>query len=163
MHFIILYYIILHYNTLYYINYLFDCFFFLGTVPVYWGDHSHLKSLLPHPKAAIFAADFKEDYQKLANYLSYLSLNETAYEEHRAWRKEFNSTAHIKNHYILRNTWYCRTCEWAINKMVTINNEKNKDSDNKNYENLDGTNITQYKSRYRIKEKKFLRVKDICP
>jgi hypothetical protein len=56
-----------------------------GTVPVYLGDATHLKALLPHPKAAIFVADYKGDYKALANYLNYLSNNESAYEEHRAW------------------------------------------------------------------------------
>jgi hypothetical protein len=50
---------------------------------VYLGDAEHLRTLLPHPKAAIFIADYKGDYKKLADYLNYLSNNETAYEEHR--------------------------------------------------------------------------------
>jgi hypothetical protein len=31
-----------------------------GTVPVYLGDSVQLKALLPHPKAAIFIADYKD-------------------------------------------------------------------------------------------------------
>jgi len=55
----------------------------VGTVPVYLGDSHHLKSLLPHPKAAIFIYDYHNDYNQLAQYLKYLINNQTAYEEHR--------------------------------------------------------------------------------
>ena len=60
-------------------------------MPVYWGDADHLRALLPDPKAAIFVSDYKGNMQKLADYLTYLSTNETAYEVHRNWRKSFNS------------------------------------------------------------------------
>ena len=59
-----------------------------GTVPIYKGDSAHLKSLLPHPDAAIFLDDFK-DIKSLIGYLTFLSQNETAYERHRAWRHDY--------------------------------------------------------------------------
>lgn len=55
----------------------------VGTVPVYLGDSTHLKSLLPHPNAAIFVYDYNNNYESLANYLKYLMKNQSAYEEHR--------------------------------------------------------------------------------
>jgi hypothetical protein len=79
---------------------------------VYLGDAKHLKALLPHPKAAIFVADFP-DVPALAKYLNYLTTNETAYEEHRAWRHSFNGRAHIQNNALLRESWPCRVCRWA--------------------------------------------------
>ena len=69
-----------------------------GTVPVYKGDSAHLKSLLPHPDAAIFLDDFK-DVKSLVAYLNHLSQNETAYERHRAWRHDytFEGVRHVTN------------------------------------------------------------------
>ena len=88
-----------------------------GTVPVYWGDHKHLRNLLPHPKAAIFVADFNFDNKKLSKYLNYLATNITAYEEHRNWRKNYNYEENVRNNPLLRDSWYCKTCQWAIDKM----------------------------------------------
>ena len=85
-----------------------------GTVPVYLGDAAHLKKLLPHPKAAIFIADYNGDMQALANYLNYLTRNETAYEEHRAWRRNFSYAENIKDKPLLQKPWECRVCEWAV-------------------------------------------------
>ena len=85
-----------------------------GTVPVYLGDAAHLKKLLPHPKAAIFIADYNGDMQALANYLTYLTRNETAYEEHRAWRRNFSYAENIKDKPLLQKPWECRVCEWAV-------------------------------------------------
>ena len=59
-------------------------------MPIYWGNHKHLRNLLPHSKAAIFAADFNFDNKKLSEYLNYLATNITAYKEHRNWRKKYN-------------------------------------------------------------------------
>ena len=89
---------------------------------MYWGDSTHLRALIPHPKSVIFVSDFEGDQVKLANYLKYLSLNETAYEEHRNWRKHFNSTRNTEGNDLLRNSWYCNTCAWAINKMSDRDN-----------------------------------------
>ena len=89
-----------------------------GTVPVYWGDERHLKALIPHPKAVIFVADFDHDIEKLSKYLTYLSTNESAYEEHREWRKTFNHTKHVSENIHLKDTWYCRTCMWAVKTMA---------------------------------------------
>jgi hypothetical protein len=85
-----------------------------GTVPVYLGDAAHLKRLLPHPKAAIFIADYNGNMQALATYLNYLTRNETAYEEHRAWRKTFSYEENVRNKPLLQKSWYCRVCEWAV-------------------------------------------------
>jgi len=54
-----------------------------GVVPIYLGA-SECRSLLPHPKAAIFVSDFK-DIASLAEYLKFLMKNETAYNLHRGW------------------------------------------------------------------------------
>ena len=62
----------------------------LGTVPIYLGDAPQFKSLLPHPKAAIFIADYNDNMTALVEYLKYLTTNETAYEEHRNWRHTFS-------------------------------------------------------------------------
>jgi hypothetical protein len=48
------------------------------------------KKLIPHSKAAIFIQDFDDDIDRLVTYLNYLLGNETAYEEHRDWRKTFD-------------------------------------------------------------------------
>jgi Glycosyltransferase family 10 (fucosyltransferase) C-term len=85
-----------------------------GTVPVYLGDARHLNALLPHPKAAIFVADFNNNYTQLADYLTYLSNNETAYESHREWRKDFSYEDNIKNKPLLQSSWYCDVCRWAV-------------------------------------------------
>lgn len=90
-----------------------------GTVPVYLGDAEHLRSLLPHPKAAIFVHDFGGDYVKLADYLTFLSTNETAYEVHRAWRKTFDYQANIARKPLLKDSWFCRVCQWVV---ATVHN-----------------------------------------
>ena len=99
--------------------------YLLGTVPVYLGDASHLKALLPHPKAAIFVADFNNNYTQLANYLTYLSNNETAYESHREWRKTFTYEGNIKKNSLLQSSWYCDVCRWAIENAAKIGSQKN--------------------------------------
>ena len=88
-----------------------------GTVPIYLGDAAHLKKLLPHPKAAIFIADYNGDMKALANYLNYLTRNESAYEEHRAWRKTFSYAENIKDKPMLQQSWYCHVCQWAVSTM----------------------------------------------
>lgn len=85
-----------------------------GTVPVYWGDSEQFKALLPDPKAAIFVSDYKGNIQKLAQYLTYLSNNETAYEEHRNWRKTFDSSRNSRENIQLRDSWECKVCNWAV-------------------------------------------------
>ena len=92
------------------ISIFFSC---VGTVPVYLGDAAHLKALLPHPKAAIFIADYNGNYTQLAEYLTYLSNNETAYESHREWRRNFTYESNIKDKPLLQTTWYCNVCRWA--------------------------------------------------
>ena len=85
-----------------------------GTVPVYLGDAAGLRKLLPHPKAAIFVADYGDNIPALVSYLNYLVSNETAYEEHRAWRRTFSYSENIKDKPILQKSWECRVCEWAV-------------------------------------------------
>lgn len=85
----------------------------LGTVPVYLGDASHLKSLIPHPKSVIFVHEFA-NLTALVDYLNYLSQNETAYEEHRAWRKGFTYERYVKNKPLMETSWFCRVCQWAV-------------------------------------------------
>ena len=109
-------------------------------MPVYLGDASHLKSLLPHPKAAIFIADYNGSYTKLAEYLTYLSNNETAYESHREWRTNFTYESNIKDKPLLQSSWYCNVCRWAADnaekpqlshnrqKRIKICDEKMKES-----------------------------------
>lgn len=90
---------------------------------MYLGDAQHLRAHLPHPNAAIFVHDFQGDYAKLAAYLTYLTINETAYEEHRAWRKTFSNEQHVASKPLLHNSWFCRVCQWVVEveKNVTVN------------------------------------------
>lgn len=95
-----------------------------GTVPIYLGDAKHLKRMLPHPMAAIFLDDFGGDAQKLVEYLNMLAQNETAYEEHRAWRKDGVHTLkgflRRKQHLpFIHNSWACRVCQWALDASHT--------------------------------------------
>jgi hypothetical protein len=89
-------------------------YIYIGTVPVYLGDTIQLKILLPDPKAAIFVSDFNNDYNILAHYLIYLSNNNTAYEEYRNWRNVFIYDKFIESKEILKNSWNCRICKWAV-------------------------------------------------
>jgi Glycosyltransferase family 10 (fucosyltransferase) C-term len=96
-----------------------------GAVPVYLGDARHLKALLPHPKAAIFVADFNYNYTQLADYLTYLSNNETAYESHREWRKTYTYEGNIKSNPLLQSSWYCDVCRWTLENAAKIGSQKN--------------------------------------
>ena len=108
-------------------------FLWIGTVPVYWGDDKLLKALMPHPMSVIFVADFDHNIEKLSKYLTYLSTNESAYEEHREWRQTFNQTKHVQDNIHLRDTWYCRTCMWAVKAMEHRKNETaQQENDRKN-------------------------------
>lgn len=91
-----------------------------GTVPVYFGSTEDCRALLPSPNVAIFLSDFNHDMKKLGDYLTYLSTNETAYEEHRSWRKTFHPEASSIPS-ILSKSWPCRVCEWAVEQV-----EKNR-------------------------------------
>ena len=103
------------------------------------GDSVHFKSLLPHPKAALFLEDFKHNYTLLSEYLNYLILNETAYEEHRSWRYTYTHEKHSEVNVLLQKPWSCRICEWAIDhinsphKLVRV---CDKDSNNKPSETI---------------------------
>jgi hypothetical protein len=77
-----------------------------------------LKQLLPHPKAAIFVADYNGDYKSLINYLLCLTTNETAYEEHRAWRHNFSYEENIKYKPLLQKSLQCRICDWAARTLA---------------------------------------------
>jgi Glycosyltransferase family 10 (fucosyltransferase) C-term len=87
-----------------------------GVVPVYLGSSEDCKKLLPHPKAAIFLDDFRGDAKRLGAYLQRLAANETAYEEHRAWRRTFDP---VKQSPLLLKSWPCSVCEWGLNEMAT--------------------------------------------
>ena len=107
-----------------------------GTVPVYLGDAKHLKSLLPHPKAAIFVDDYNGNYTKLAQYLNYLTTNETAYEEHREWRKDFNYEANVRDKPLIATSWFCNVCRWAaanVDNETYIKNREKRNSTCQNY------------------------------
>lgn len=86
-----------------------------GTIPVYLGSTVDCRALLPDPKAAIFASDLDNDMSRLASYLRYLSSNETAYEEHRAWRQGFDPER-LQQQYseLMSVSWPCRLCQWAV-------------------------------------------------
>jgi len=72
--------------------------------------------MLPNPNAAIFVDDFGQDIDKLASYLEYLTLNVTAYEEHRSgWRKSFEPG---DLNPLVSTSWPCRLCEWAARQNV---------------------------------------------
>ncbi len=81
-------------------------------MPVYLGDAEHLKTLLPHPKAAIFVADY-DNLTMLTDYLKYLSTNATAYEEHHEWRKEFQYDKNIEGKPLMMRSWQCGVCDWT--------------------------------------------------
>jgi hypothetical protein len=88
---------------------------FAGTVPVYIGAAEDLKTILPHPKAAIFVADFQYNASALADYLLYLTRNESAYEEYREWRKNFSRVSYnIGKPELITRPWHCRVCDWAM-------------------------------------------------
>lgn len=89
-----------------------------GTVPVYLGDAAHLRSLLPHPNAAIFIADFGDNFTAIAERLNYLMHNETAYEELRSWRRTFNFAEWAKTRPLLQKSWFCRVCDWAAESIT---------------------------------------------
>ena len=84
-----------------------------GSVPVYLGDAVHLRRLLPHPKAAIFVADFRGNVSSLAAYLRHLIANRTAYQAHHAWRLNFSRDAFLRQHPVLSASWHCQVCQWA--------------------------------------------------
>jgi len=95
-----------------------------GTVPVYLGDKIHLKALIPHQKSVIFIADYDKNYTKLAEYLNYLSYNETAYSEYRVWRKTFSNEKNIRNNALLNTSWYCNVCKWTYDNRKLKKNKK---------------------------------------
>lgn len=55
-----------------------------GSIPIYLGASATLEQLVP-PGSVIYTDDF-DTPQDLANYLHYLSKNETAYNERLTWR-----------------------------------------------------------------------------
>jgi len=85
-----------------------------GTVPIYYGDSKTLKSLIPDPNGAIYLSDFRHNISKLASYLNFLANNETAYEVHRAWRRNYSYEAQVKRNRKFQTFFECEVCEWAI-------------------------------------------------
>lgn len=114
-----------------------------GTVPIYLGDAKHLKRMLPHPKAAIFLDDFDGDAKKLVAYLNMLVQNETAYEEHRAWRRD---GAHTLEGFLRRNqhlpylhdSWACRVCQWAVDASQVHHKRRRNCARERNDDEEDG-------------------------
>jgi glycoprotein 3-alpha-L-fucosyltransferase len=90
-----------------------------GVVPIYLGPSEDCRPLLPHPRAAIFLDDFHNDVKLLVSYLQYLSSNESAYEEHRSWRIDFDPR---KASPMVTKPWPCRICEWVVNKASNDRN-----------------------------------------
>ena len=89
----------------------------LGSVPVYFGDSAHCARLLPHPSAAIFLADFDHNVTRLVDYLRHLIQNQTAYELHRDWRREFSNEYRGRNVYLQENM-PCKYCKWVVANRV---------------------------------------------
>ncbi len=112
-----------------------------GTVPIYLGDSSTCRQLLPHPKAAIFVDDYVSHHydaktpeyihgiKALGDHLQFLTSNATAYHEHLAWRENFDiSTLNP----LLRVSWPCRVCQWAISNIsdhININKLRKEKED----------------------------------
>jgi Glycosyltransferase family 10 (fucosyltransferase) C-term len=93
-----------------------------GTVPIYLGDATHCKSLLPRPDAAIFLADFDHDVAKLMTYLQTLMTDPERYEQHRSgWRKGYNLQTHAVSNLHLNVSWHCRVCQFAATSVVQYN------------------------------------------
>jgi len=84
-----------------------------GTVPVYLGDATHLKTLMPYPKAVIYLQDWNNNVTALVDYLDYLTKNQSAYEEHREWRKHYSLTNLKKYNPLMGVSWPCSVCQWA--------------------------------------------------
>ena len=84
-----------------------------GSVPVYLGDSKQLKKLLPYDKAVIYFADFDNNATALVSYMNYLVKNETAYEEHRAWRRIYDLDEVRRTVPIMTHGWPCDVCRWA--------------------------------------------------
>ena len=116
-----------------------------STVPIYLGDSRHLKSLLPHPKAAILISDFGGNVTRLITYLEYLMVNETAYEEHRAWRKDYSPAQHSLESPLLEASWTCRVCQWALDNahvhQKRVRRCKGDDSGQGSYEIVDAASF----------------------
>lgn len=116
-----------------------------STVPIYLGDSKHLKSLLPHPKAAIFLTDYGGNMTRLIDYLDYLMTNEAAYEEHRAWRKDYSPAEHSRVSPFLESSWSCRVCQWALDNAHVHQKRIRKCKDEKNgqdsYEIIDASSF----------------------
>eukprot|EP00606_Chrysophyceae_sp_TOSAG23-5_P000733 GSChrysophyteH2.ASY1.ANO1.153.1 assembled CDS len=85
-----------------------------GSVPIYLGDSKHLKKLMPFDKAVIYFADFDNNATSLVEYLNYLVSNETAYEEHRAWRRVYNLDDLRLKVPLMTHGWACDICRWAV-------------------------------------------------
>jgi predicted Zn-ribbon and HTH transcriptional regulator len=99
-------------------------YIYIFTMLLCIGDGKHLKALIPDPKSVIFIADYNKNYTKLAEYLNYLSYNETAYLEYRVWRKTFSYEKNSRTNTLLNTSWYCKVCDWAYNNRKLKKNEK---------------------------------------
>lgn len=106
---------------------------FSGVVPIYLGDSTFCRILIPIPHAVIYVDDFGNDLDKLVIYLKHLSENEAAYELHRSsWRQHISGPrkglyfTHLSHALdassnvseLVLKSWPCRICEWAINQKA---------------------------------------------
>jgi hypothetical protein len=79
-----------------------------GSVPVYFGAKNIL-DFAPNEKAVINVADFNT-VKELADYLIYLNGNDTAYEEHLAWKYDRStwSDRYLQTINLGRQDGHCR-------------------------------------------------------
>ena len=121
-----------------------------GTVPVYLGDSSFCKKLIPLPNAVIYLDDFDGKVEQLVEKLKYLSTNETAYEEYRSvWRLIYPPATPLKPSSLLSlpkythlshaleakkngkvldfviKSWPCRLCEWTLRNAEVAMKQRN--------------------------------------
>ena len=121
-----------------------------GVVPIYLGDSSYCKMLIPFPNAVIYLDDYGGDIDNLIKVLKRLSTNETAYEEHRsAWRLIYPSPTTLTtsslsslpkyNHLshalearqadvtkLVIKSWPCRMCEWTMSNVIDTHTHTHK-------------------------------------
>ncbi|XP_078491098.1 3-galactosyl-N-acetylglucosaminide 4-alpha-L-fucosyltransferase FUT3-like [Ciona intestinalis] len=76
-----------------------------GTIPIVWGPKKSDVEAIAPPHSFIHVEDFKSA-KDLANYISYLDKNNTAYMEYHEWRKHLSRT----DPYSQSSTGRCRLC-----------------------------------------------------
>nr|NP_001027791.1 alpha3-fucosyltransferase [Ciona intestinalis]CAD61049.1 alpha3-fucosyltransferase [Ciona intestinalis] len=95
-----------------------------GAVPVVWGAPKADVEAVTPPKSFIHVDDFK-NAKELAEYLNYLSANDTAYLEYLQWRKKTLQSATIRKDYdfyeMCNRLWSMREDDSIINTVPSIN------------------------------------------